>query len=90
MTIKGLKITSKVLGPLIFISYFKANFSTYKNDRRLKINLLSSSLLCRKESVRKSTGVNLLSVNWIMVHLCRSVFLSRFKTQPNAAMVVTI
>ena len=78
------------MGPLNFISYFKANFSTYKNDRRLKINLLSSSLLYREESVRKNTGVNLLYVNWIMVHLFRSVILSRFKTQPNAARVVTI
>ena len=39
MTIKGLKIASKLIGPVIFISYFKANFATYKNDQRPRINL---------------------------------------------------
>ena len=61
---------SKLIGPLSFISYFKANFSTYRNDQRPKFNFKSSSLLYRNESVRKSIGVNLLYVNWIIVHLC--------------------
>ena len=47
---------SKLIGPLNFVSEFKANVLTQKNDQRLKINLnLQVCYQYGKESVRKNT-----------------------------------
>ena len=50
---KGLKIASKLIGPLNFISYFKANFWTYKKQTKAINQFKSSSLLYRKDTKKR-------------------------------------